>query len=1096
MWAFFTDFDRMDQLTSRLRLADGPHATESVEGKGQIALPTIRYFGDYELLEEIARGGMGVVYKARQVSLNRIVALKMILAGMFASAREVQRFRSEAEAAANLDHPHIVPLFEVGEYAGQQYFSMKFVEGDSLASHPHGDPRVEVVGLIDVIHAVHHAHQHGILHRDLKPSNVLIDSQGKWYATDFGLAKQLTGKNSSLTDTGQVLGTARYMAPEQAAGQKGLTVSADVYSLGVILYERLTGHTPFTGDDVLTILRQVRETEPPRPSSIRPGLDRDLETITLKCLAKGVAERYDSASALAEDLQRWLAGEPILARRASAWERARKWARRRPTAATLVGVSVLAGLMLIGLAVAANYNGLLRAALMAEADQRAEAQRQRVWVEERERDTRRYWYAADIGLAGRYWSAGRRARAVELLERHVTAPQSDDIRGFEWHYLWRLCHLDRGRLSTLGEKESGPYVGLAFPPGRATLFVGHSTPILSDSPFQHGRIAEWDPASGRRLQAPLTSTTLESVCLGTQGFATLDDAGLWAGEFSAGRVRHVRDRGDLDKILTLAPDGKTAILYATRDNPPGMMRLIVLDLETGREVGSYPVGHAWPRPVAISPDGKTLALAMDGLGEGGLTGNASDGWPITLRDLKTGHPIGRFLPGIKFVRCLAFAADGKTLIVGGADWNGPSRGGVRKEGEIELWDLTGPGPKRASRLAGHEGGTRCLAVSSDSETLASGGDDRLVKLWRLSAVEGRNYSGRVGEQRVAFRGHETSVVALAFSPDSRSIASCDEAGTTLTWDSLMEPESQPLVEQPHSIIEVAFTADGRTVLSADASGVSSFDAATGRGTGRFETGRSLKRERFAFSPDGKILAQTELSDGKVLLWDIAGHKEIGQLPFEGERRVVDGMNFSPDGRELALGSTPTRPSDASVPWIQLWDLTSLRPRLRLDGATSPMAYSPTGQFLATASHDRHSIQIRDASRGHVILTWHDPEDRDFGRLVFSPDGTLLAAGSRNGRGVLLWDVAKSWMVRTLPSGGAFALAFSPGGLTLATADGANLVLWQVSTGQELLTLVGHTCDLNTASFSPDGSLLASGGGWREENDGVRLWRVQHGASPR
>ena len=316
--AFFADLDRMDRVASPLRLADGLEATGAAEANGHTALPTVRYFGDYELLEEIARGGMGIVYKARQVSLNRLVALKMILAGSFASSRDVQRFRTEAEAAANLDHPHIVPIYEVGEHEGQQYYSMKFVEGTSLARHPRSDPRREVEGLVDVIRAVHHAHQRGVLHRDLKPSNVLVDSQGTRLVTDFGLAKRLAAGDGSFTETGQVLGTPKYMAPEQAAGRKDLTVAADVYSLGVILYERLTGQTPFTGDNALTLLRQARESEPPRPSSIRPGLDRDLETVVLKCLEKEPGRRYPSAEALADDLD---TGSPGGRSRPGRWAR-------------------------------------------------------------------------------------------------------------------------------------------------------------------------------------------------------------------------------------------------------------------------------------------------------------------------------------------------------------------------------------------------------------------------------------------------------------------------------------------------------------------------------------------------------------------------------------------------------------------------------------------------------------------------------------------------------------------------------------------------------------------------------------------------------
>ncbi len=340
--AFFADLDRMDRVASPLRMADRLDATSTVEADGQSELPTVRYFGDYELLEEIARGGMGIVYKARQMSLNRLVALKMILAASFASSRDVQRFRSEAQAAANLDHPHIVPIYEVGEHEGQQYYAMKFVEGTSLTMCPQAAPRREVEAMLPVIRAVHHAHQRGVLHRDLKPSNVLVDAKGTRYVTDFGLAKRLSDAEGSITETGQVLGTPKYMPLEQAAGRKDLTVTADVYSLGVILYERLTGQPPFTGDNALTLLRQARESEPPRPSSIRPGLDHDLETVVLKCLEKEPSRRYASAVALADDLGNWLAGRPITARPVGHTERAWRWCRRNPAVACLLAVTLVA----------------------------------------------------------------------------------------------------------------------------------------------------------------------------------------------------------------------------------------------------------------------------------------------------------------------------------------------------------------------------------------------------------------------------------------------------------------------------------------------------------------------------------------------------------------------------------------------------------------------------------------------------------------------------------------------------------------------------------------------------------------------------------
>src|SRR5213595_3086372 len=314
--------------------------------------PMLKDFGDYELLEEIGRGGQGVVFRARQKSLNRTVALKVIGLGEWATKAHLKRFRLEAEAAASLDHPGIVPIHEVGERDGSCYFRMKLVEGgqlDEVVRHEQMSIRRVVELIAKVSRTVHYAHDHGILHRDIKPGNILLDKTGEPHLTDFGLAR-LVESESTVTRTLEVLGTPSYMAPEQAVGNKAhLTSATDVYGLGAVLYQLLTGQPPFAGGTTYETIKLLLETEPRQPRFLNPKIDRDLSTICLKCLEKDPKRRYSSALALAEDLEHWLKHEPIQARHTGIFVRSRKWVRRNPSiavmAAMLLALAVPLGVM-------------------------------------------------------------------------------------------------------------------------------------------------------------------------------------------------------------------------------------------------------------------------------------------------------------------------------------------------------------------------------------------------------------------------------------------------------------------------------------------------------------------------------------------------------------------------------------------------------------------------------------------------------------------------------------------------------------------------------------------------------------------------------
>jgi serine/threonine protein kinase len=322
-------------------------------------------FGPYELLGEIGRGGMGVVYKARQKGLDRIVAVKMILASHLASAEQVSRFYDEARAAAKLQDPRVVSIHDVGQIHGQHYFAMEHVAGPSLAQLARGgpiDPTLAARLVLEVARAVGRLHRQGVVHRDLKPSNILLDEAGRPCITDFGLAKMLTAEGSA-TRSGAIVGTPSYMAPEQAAGRGGVGPLSDVYSLGAILYELLTGRPPFDEDNPLDTLVQVLESEPTAPGHLRDGLPRALEMICLRCLEKSRGQRYVSADALADDLERFLQGEPVEARRLPPVQRAIRWARREPAL-----VSRLA--TLAGCALATQLDQLVTHALKPDLNRR------------------------------------------------------------------------------------------------------------------------------------------------------------------------------------------------------------------------------------------------------------------------------------------------------------------------------------------------------------------------------------------------------------------------------------------------------------------------------------------------------------------------------------------------------------------------------------------------------------------------------------------------------------------------------------------------------------------------------------------------------
>jgi Protein kinase domain/WD40-like Beta Propeller Repeat len=728
---FFADQDRIAKVAQAMRPAEPAAqvaATLNVEAPtlspDHPAVPPpgsrVRYFGDYELLEEISRGGMGVVYRARQVSLNRIVALKMILAGQLASAAEVQRFHTEAEAAAHLDHPNIVPIYEVGEHDGQHYFSMKLIEGRSLAQElaegrwagSKEQQRRAAKLLARVVQAVHHAHQRGILHRDLKPGNILLDGKGEPHVTDFGLAKRVEG-DKGLTQSGALVGTPSYMAPEQARSQKLLTTAADVYSLGAVLYELLTGRPPFRAETALDTVLQVLEKEPERPRVINPGVDRDLETICLKCLQKEPGARYASAEALANDLEHWLRGEPITARPSSIRERAVKWVKRRPLAAAVVAISVLALITLTAgglwlqqehqrriqqeifadgqaqLAQERLWNSLLeqaRSERLAGNRERsleilAEAARQRVTPALRQEAIQtltspgvRLLHEIPVGhVTYMHFSPDGKLLGVHGTYHGSQSLRREDLVQFEMLKAWQMPTgqpFSEMRLptfpGTMGVSWSGVYVPESGLPYDSFAF-GPRAPVLVV--WEGGKMRLWDPAQAKDIAA---WDEVASPVLSPDGTRLA---------FLESRKDPVTVVWDIDKRVLVkrfaVGMGGTPVAFLSNEellvegrdrHQPSLHRMRI---PTGEVVFSTPPELV---PLAVSANGRMAALAKSAMESG----------PAAIWDLAAGRQVG-LLPDVgREAYGMRFSPDGRRFAFdqrGSPNrfsvWDGPS-GKVRE----------------------------------------------------------------------------------------------------------------------------------------------------------------------------------------------------------------------------------------------------------------------------------------------------------------------------------------------------------------------------------------------------------------------------------
>ncbi len=1034
--SFFADLERVDRASEPLRPASGagstdhaalaagstrpkpvlPRAGAAGESRAADASEALKQFGDYERLEEIWRGGMGAVYRAWQRGLNRPVAIKMILAGQFASDADVRRFHNEAEAVAKLDHPNIVSIYEVGEHEGVPFFSMKLMEGGSLAERIDAfrdDPRAAARLVVTVAGAVHHAHQRGILHRDLKPSNILLD-EGRPFVADFGLAKRIA-PGQDVTQTGAIVGTPSYMAPEQAAagdgaGRPAVTTASDVYGLGAILYALLTGGPPFRGESVVETLDLVR-TQPPRPpSQSNPRVDRDLETICLKCLEKARERRYSSPVELADDLNRWLDGEPINARPISRAARTWRWCRRNPLWTALAATLFVSVTSAIGLLAASNAR--IQTSLVQETQAKdrlaealdalkAEQQKTRQSLE-RERGLS---YVYTVALADRELANHYPGRADAYLDASPA-----DLRGWEWHLLRRQS---QGELFRIKAFDRGVCSVQFSPDGKLLMAAGMDCEIKLWDVAARRLVRTMHGHKGRLWRAVISPDGKQIASGASDGLVLVWDA-------VTGEIIHTLKGHDGGvRVVAFSPNGERIISAGTE----GMIR--IWDAATGQSLAEAAQFRGKIlMSLAVSPDGGEIAVSGQGV-------------PLTLLDPETGQTRKEF-PTLGNCVNIEYSPDGTRIAVSDTG---------------RIIHLVEPDRKTFTHISGHTNVPLGVVFQPDGKSLVSAGADRTIRFWQG------------GANTAVVPGHDGSVNCLTYSPGAEFLVTGGDDGVVKFWSPAAPVRSWTVSDKGSPTDFLEFSLDGRKLVQWHGADVGVWDWSRGKELRRFTPAPGREQNlSSAISPNLRRLAFLDADQtAQVLDFDSQ------QLVFSINGQTI--VSFSPDGRFLGtrdrtglihvwdaetgakVSSSDTTfgcflfvpGSERIIAWggqFYVWDF--------MTGTKAALAYEPDDikpSSRVVLSRDARRIAILDASQSAVrridvrdTSDWSrlqvlEVEASPVWAMAFTPDGTRLAIGTDD-RLIKVWDVRAGRPVLQLsgPSGRITSLTFSPNGQVLAVAS--------------------------------------------------------------